>query len=160
MLRLVRLAFLCAFVLGTASAAHADATAFFGVNTSPSNRPVVGFAAGFSLVVIGFEFEYARTKEDLEAQAPSLTTGMGNVYVQTPIVVSGLQFYGTVGGGFYRERFGETGETHFGSNLGGGVKISLAGPLRLRLDYRLFNLRGEATHAHPQRLYAGLTLAF
>ena len=26
--------------------------------------------------------------------------------------------------------------------MGGGVKMSLAGPLRLRLDYRVFTLRG------------------
>ena len=33
-------------------------------------------------------------------------------------------------------------ETNVGVNVGGGVKMSLAGPLRLRLDYRVFTLKG------------------
>ena len=28
-------------------------------------------------------------------------------------------------------------------NTGGGVKITLLGPLRVRVDYRVFTLRGE-----------------
>ena len=31
------------------------------------------------LLVVGFEFEYAKTTDDTTAIAPSLTTGMGNV---------------------------------------------------------------------------------
>jgi hypothetical protein len=34
------------------------------------------------------------------------------------------------------------------------------GPLRLRLDYRVFQLRGHPLHAQSQRLYAGLNLTF
>ena len=51
-------------------------------------------------------------------------------------------------------------ETNVGVNLGGGVKMSLLGPLRLRLDYRIFKLRGEAQHPNVQRFYAGLNLKF
>ena len=51
-------------------------------------------------------------------------------------------------------------ETNFGTNIGGGAKITLVGPLRLRIDYRIFNLRGTPRQAHPQRLYAGLNLKF
>ena len=40
------------------------------------------------------------------------------------------------------------------------MKISLAGPLRLRLDYRVFTLQGDALHSKPQRFYAGLNLKF
>ena len=29
-----------------------------------------------------------------------------------------------------------------GINVGGGVKVNLAGPLRLRFDYRIFTLAG------------------
>ena len=39
-------------------------------------------------------------------------------------------------------------QTNFGSNIGGGAKINLVGPLRLRVDYRVFNLHGiAAPHA-------------
>jgi hypothetical protein len=72
--------------------------------------------------------------------------------------MAGMQFYGTIGGGLYRERLGDLQETSFGTNVGGGVKISLAGPLRLRLDYRIFTLGGDAQHRSVQRIYAGLTL--
>jgi adenylate kinase len=45
--------------------------------------------------------------------------------------------------------------------VGGGVKMNLAGPLRLRLDYRVFTFRGEdVRHARPQRFYVGLNLKF
>ncbi len=46
--------------------------------------------------------------------APGLTTGMANVLVQTPLPVSGMRFYGTAGGGLYRERRG-TLQVMFGS---------------------------------------------
>ena len=83
---------------------------------------------------------------------------MGNGLRTDAVPIAGLQFYGTVGGGVYREKLGTTHqETHFGINVGGGVKMTLAGPLRLRLDYRVFTLQGIAAPANPQRLYAGLT---
>ena len=45
-------------------------------------------------------------------------------------------------------------------DTGGGVKISLLGPVRVRLDYRVFSLQGDALHSAVQRVYAGLNLAF
>jgi hypothetical protein len=51
-------------------------------------------------------------------------------------------------------------ETNVGVNVGGGVKMSLAGPLRLRLDYRVFTLKGSPRYATPQRFYAGINLKF
>lgn len=141
--------------------ALADATLFLGAGTSPDSRPVVGAAVGAGLLVVGFEFEYAATREDLAAAAPSLHTFMGNLLLQTPMRVGGVQLYGTLGGGLYRERLGEAvRETHLGTNLGGGVKIGLAGPLRIRLDYRVFVLRGNPLYDTPSRFYAGLNLAF
>ncbi|HSL20935.1 MAG TPA: hypothetical protein VK886_05325 [Vicinamibacterales bacterium] len=140
--------------------ALADATAFVGVNTTPTNRTVKGIAIGITVLVVGVEFEYSDASEDLPEASPSLRTGMGNLIVQTPIAVSGLQFYGTAGGGVYRERLGDVQETHVGINIGGGVKISLLGPLKLRLDYRLFKLQGSPLHSKPQRIYAGLNLVF
>jgi hypothetical protein len=47
-----------------------------------------------------------------------------------------------------------------GINVGGGVKVNLAGPLRLRFDYRVFTLQGDPLHSNPQRFYAGLNLKF
>jgi opacity protein-like surface antigen len=140
--------------------AAADIGAFLGVGTSPSNRVARGAHVGAGLLFIGFEFELSQTLEDVDAGAPSLLTGMGNVYGQT-LPIHGVQFYGTIGGGMYREKLGEIHqETHFGINVGGGVKIGLAGPLKLRLDYRVFTLKGSPLYANPQRLYAGLTVGF
>ncbi len=149
-----------AIVLAFPAHAFADATAFIGVNPTPSNRTAKGFAVGITVLVVGVEFEYSDTAEDLPAGAPSLRTGSGNVLVQTPIAISGLQFYGTTGIGLYRERLGVDQETSFAANIGGGVKVSLLGPVKLRVDYRLFTLKGSPLHSKPQRIYAGLNLAF
>ncbi|MBM40500.1 MAG: hypothetical protein CL483_01075 [Acidobacteria bacterium] len=147
-------------LLGPAARAHADLTLFVGTNTAQDNRPVRGFSAGLGLLVLGFEFEYADTAQDVEAGGPGLRTGMFNLLAQTPISLAGLQFYGTIGGGLYQERGAGLGGTNSGSNAGGGVKISVAGPLRLRVDYRVFSLRGSSTDSAYQRLYAGLNFAF
>jgi hypothetical protein len=156
---LFRAAVLAAVVLAP-SVAAADITAFLGVNPTPSNRPVRGFSIGAGLLVVGFEFEYASSSEDPSEAAPRLRTYMGNGLIQTPIPIAGMQFYATAGAGAYRESFGEESETHVGVNVGGGVKMSLLGPLRLRLDYRIFTLQGDPRHPKPQRFYAGLNLKF
>ena len=153
-------ALLTLFCWALAAPSYADLTAFVGANITPSNRAVRGFALGLSLLIIGFEFEYSDSIEEEMVDAPSLRTGMFNVLVQTPFPIAGLQFYGTMGGGLYRERLGTTQETHGGVNVGGGVKIVLAGPLRVRVDYRVFTLRGNPFHSTPQRIYTGLNLAF
>lgn len=140
--------------------AFADLTAFLGINPTPSTHTVRGFAGGVTLLILGFEMEYADAREDLDKNAPALRTGSFNLVVQTPFPVAGVQFYGTAGGGLYRERLATRQETHVAANVGGGVKISLAGPLRLRVDYRVFSLRGNPIQPRPQRVYAGLNLAF
>jgi hypothetical protein len=142
------------------SIASADVTAFLGVNPTPANRTVRGLAAGMGLVIVGFEFEYGNTNEDLVKLAPSLRTFMVNGLVQTPIPIGGVQFYATAGGGGYRETLNHVSETNAGLNFGGGIKMSLIGPLRLRLDYRVFNLKGQPLHPQVQRFYAGLNLKF
>lgn len=147
-------------LLLSSTPAFADATVFIGTTATPANRPVKGLAFGVGLLVVGFELEFADTGETLEESAPSLRTGMGNVLLQTPIPVAGMQFYFTTGGGVYRERLGTRQETQFGVNTGGGAKISLLGPLRARIDYRIFKLRGEPLHSVVHRVYAGLNLAF
>jgi hypothetical protein len=137
--------------------AVADVTAFLGATLTPSSRAVRGAAVGISLLVVGFEFEYASTAEDLVEGAASLRTGMINGLIQTP---TRTQFYLTAGGGLFREQLGAFSETSIGTNIGGGIKLGLMGPLRLRLDYRIFHLRGNALHKNPQRVYVGANLMF
>ena len=52
------------------------------------------------------------------------------------------------------------GTMGIGFNTGGGVKVSLAGPIRLRVDYRVFKLGSGALHSPTHRFYAGLNLKF
>ncbi len=147
-----------AVMLYAAAPADADLTAFVGANVTPSNRPVRGFAAGLSLLVVGFEFEFSDTAADESAGAPGLRTGMFNLLLQTPFGISGLRFYGTVGGGIYQEDGAGLQEINAGVNVGVGVKIAVAGPLRMRLDYRVFRLRGSPQFERHHRLYAGINL--
>jgi opacity protein-like surface antigen len=147
-------------LLGIPSTAAADITAFLGVNPTPTNRLAKGFAVGTGLIIVGFEFEYAHSNEDVSEGSPSLRTFMFNGLVQTPVPIAGMQFYGTAGGGIYRETLQDNSETNVGVNVGGGVKISLIGPIRLRLDYRVATLKGDARHPKPQRFYAGLNFKF
>ena len=160
-MRLIRLTglALALTVAGTAPA-FADASVFVGKSTNPSTRTVKGLAIGVGLLIVGFEFEYADTAEDLEAGAPALRTGMGNVLFQTPFAIGGLQFYGTMGGGAFREELGTLQETQLAINTGAGVKVSLLGPIRARLDYRVFKLRGEPLYPTVHRVYAGINLKF
>jgi hypothetical protein len=159
MMRAIRIAFCSALFLAiTVLPARADVTAFWGLSPTPATRTTKGFAFGINLLVVGFELEYANTVEDPVSLAPGLRTGMVNGLVQTP--TSKTQIYLTAGGGFFRERLGSAAETNIGTNIGGGVKIGLAGPLRLRLDYRVYSLRGSPIEPHPQRFYAGANLSF
>jgi len=152
--------FLVALALLSPSTASADITAFLGTNPTPVNRVTTGFGVGVGLVIVGFEFEYANTSEAEDDPAPGLRTFMFNGLLQTPFPIAGMQFYGTAGGGVYRETLLGASETNVGLNVGGGVKISLIGPLRLRLDYRVFTLSGDPLHSKPQRFYAGLNVKF
>jgi hypothetical protein len=160
MTRHIRATLLCAAMIAVPAAAAADITAFLGVNPTPSSRTLRGFSVGFGLLIVGFEFEYANTSEDFDELAPGLQTYMFNGLLQTPVDIAGMQFYGTAGGGVYRETLADDSETHMGINVGGGVKMKLVGPLRLRLDYRVFTLQGDPRHSKPQRFYAGVNLKF
>lgn len=148
------------FLAGSARPARADITAFLGVSPTPERHTVKGFSGGLSLLVVGFEFEFSHLGEDEIDQLPGLKTYSGNVFAQTPIEIKGTQFYATAGAGAYRETLGDAEETHVGINLGGGAKIRLLGPLRIRLDYRVFQLRGSPLFSTYQRFYAGGNIAF
>jgi hypothetical protein len=158
MTRVCHLASAGLLLLLAAAPARADITGFIGANTTPANRQVRGAALGFGLLVVGVELEYAFTTDEPLAGAPSLQTGMGNVILQTPVSFFGIQPYFTTGGGIYREELGLHQDTGFGLNTGGGVKVSLIGPIRLRVDYRIFKLGSGALHSPAHRIYAGLNL--
>jgi hypothetical protein len=161
-MRLSRLLLLtCVLLAASSRPAFADATLFVGTTTTPSNRTTKGFAIGAGLLIVGVEFEYASTVEDPLKAAPALRTGVGNVYAQTPIAVAGMRFYATTGAGGYREKLGTAHqETNIAFNTGGGVKVSLFGPLRARVDYRVFRLRGAPLYPTLHRVYAGVNLGF
>jgi hypothetical protein len=155
----------CAFalillVLSTRPAS-ADLTAFLGVTTTPANRMVSGFAGGAGFLIVGFEFEYANTSEDDANRLPGLRTYSGNVLLNTPGgLLGGIQLYATTGLGGYQEEIRSVTESSVAANLGGGAKIKLVGPLRVRLDYRVFKLQGKPLYETYHRFYAGANLSF
>src|SRR5215471_3062788 len=140
--------------------AHADATLFIGANTSPVNRTAKGAAIGAGLLILGFEFEYSDTTDDVASAAPSLKTGTGNLLVQSPVAFAGFQPYFEIGGGIYHEELSPISNTGFVGDTGGGLKISLIGPIRLRVDYRVFTLKNGALTTPTHRVYAGVNLKF
>src|SRR4029453_7709531 len=91
-----------AFLTVLPGRAAADIPAFIGLSPTPENRSLRGVSVGIGLLIVGFEFEYANLVEDEDAGSPSLRTGSGNILVQTPVEVSGVQLYATAGGGLCR----------------------------------------------------------
>jgi opacity protein-like surface antigen len=147
-------------LLAAPATAAADITAFFGAGIGPETRTAKGVSFGVSVLVVGFEVEYSdiSAKTDPDALAPRVRTGMVNAIVQTP--TPGVQLYGTAGVGGYRENLLDDSNNGTAFNVGGGLKMSLFGPLRLRVDYRLFTLRGDPVKKTVHRIYAGLNTSF
>lgn len=164
--RLVVCSLVAASLLLFAAPAQADVTAFLGRSRNSSSTPggatvsqgLKGAAFGIGFLVVGFEVEGAMHTEDAIKGVPGLKTGMGNVLAQTP--TGNVQLYATVGGGVYRETLGSAAETSFLTNIGGGIKFGVFGPLRVRADYRLLNLRGAPKYSTVQRFYVGASLKF
>lgn len=157
-----RAAIVGTLLLAAATPARADITAFIGANTTPDNRQTRGVSVGMSLVIVGLEFEYADTTDSTSpgTLAPSLKTGTGNLLLQTPFPIAGFQPYLITGAGLYRETLGAHTDTSLALNTGGGVKVNLIGPLRLRVDYRVFKLGSGALYSPAHRVYAGLNVKF
>ena len=157
-----------AFVLAAAVPARADATAYVGAIVAGSARPTVGVAFGqFGSRAIGGEVDYWHTVAAAPNEA-SISAISANVILQSSSRTHRYQFYGVAGFGVYGETLQGTGSGEVGTvDIGGGTKLTLAGRMKVRLDYRVF-LLGEATdaaagfvvHRHPQRLTAGFTVAF
>ncbi|NQW03614.1 MAG: outer membrane beta-barrel protein [Acidobacteria bacterium] len=146
-------------LLAAPAAAYADITVFFGAGHKPETRTAKGAAFGLTLLAVGFELEYSDISEKDSAAAPRLRTAMANAIVQTP--TAGAQLYATAGVGMYRENLrGEFRETNTGLNIGGGLKLNLLGPMKMRVDYRLFRLRGNALYSTVHRVYAGVSTSF
>src|SRR5436190_20932861 len=102
-------------LIGRPAPASADITFFLGVNPTPQSRSLRGLSAGINMLILGFEFEYAMTKEKAPDNLPGLETGMFNVLVMTPTHIS---LYVTAGGGVFRETLGVSKITNFGTNVG------------------------------------------
>jgi hypothetical protein len=142
-----------------------NVTAFAGVTMDPAARPSVGVAVGGGSHVtpIRWELEFARSRRDPAKGVPSIGTFTMSLVVEPNGQIPNVRFYGVVGAGVY----GELYENRMGFepdsawSLGGGAKLALMGPLKLRLDYRAFFLAGSGAYASkPQRLYAGIGLGF
>ncbi len=149
-----------ASVLGGATPAFADATLFVGSNTTPASRLTRGVAVGMGFLIFAIEGEYTYTGDDPPTGAPELKMGNGNVLLQTPFEIHRVQPYFTGGVGFYSETLGARNDAGFGLNTGVGVKVALAGPLRVRVDYRVLKLGGGALATPAHRIYAGLNVKF
>ena len=147
--------FTAAALFAVPATAAADVTAFLGLGFKPATRAVRGASLGLKLLVVGFEGEYSHISEDTDDDSPSVRTYMINALVQTP--TSGAQLYATAGAGVYRESFTNgPRETNTGVNIGGGAKLGLLGPVKLRVDFRIFKFRGDALHKTVHRIYVGL----
>ena len=152
-------ALLATALLVAASPAYADFTFFGGFNQTPDSRSLKGFALGGGKM-IAFEFEYANNGQNIAKGTPGLRTFLGNALVQTPFAVMGFQPYASVGTGMYRETLDTHKESAWSFNSGVGVKTSIFGPLKFRVDYRVLKLRGEPLFSTVHRVYTGVHLTF
>jgi hypothetical protein len=156
-----RMLIVCALLgLLAARPASADVTGFIGTTLTSPTQQARGLAVSVGVILVAVEFEYADVPEDTAQHLAGLRTGMVNALVQPPLPLHGIQLYGTAGAGLYHETLGSETQTDLGVNIGGGAKVSLMGPVGLRLDYRVFTLRGSPAHSTFQRIYAGLNLKF
>ena len=154
------------FLVLTPAPARADITAFLGTARraastaaqTNSMHGMPGISIGVGLIAVGFEVEVATQPEDTVKQVSGLKTGLANVLVQTP--TGNTQLYATAGGGLYQESIGTVTSTNLATNIGGGLKLAISGPIRLRIDYRIIHLRGKTTGDNYQRFYVGANLKF
>lgn len=163
---LIRAAWLVALVVMKPVSARADAAGLVGLTSVDDVRPSYAFSFGYRPAAVGFEIEY------LSTIAGDYSGGgiFASLIVQ-PVMISNVQIFAVGGVGVWGEGFegGKRTGVLSAVNVGGGVLVPLAGPLSLRLDYRLFVL-GEVSKEevgaiapgtrHPQRIAAGIHFDF
>ena len=165
----VRAALMVVLLAGIAAPAAAEGTLLFGLQTTSAPHPTVGVAWGRWPGTVGFELEYAGSIGKKSPSAPAVATITVNALVRTPLRVHGCQVYALGGFGVYGEVTSDgRGSGEVGArDIGGGTTIPIGGPLKLRLDYRVYFLGraddaspGSPISRHPQRLAAAISLAF
>jgi hypothetical protein len=144
-------------ILATATPARADANLAVGALAFRGVFPVIGISAGHSHdfgEFVGWELEFAK------ALRGGPTTYGGSVLVRSSVIADTLRVYGSFGMGLHGPG-PSSGQIGFLS-VGGGTKIRTAGPLWLRLDYRVL-LHGADTPPdirHLQRVMGGVGVEF
>ena len=93
-------------VFGMARPADADLTAFLGLPPRPTTGRARVCRAASRCWCSDSSSSTAQILDDEIEALPSLKTWSGNVLLQTPVELHGVQIYGTAGGGGYRERLG------------------------------------------------------
>ena len=93
-----------------------------------------------------------------------MKTFMFNGLLQTPVPIARMQFYGTAGGGVYRETLSTRAgrRSHQLRHQHRRRREDLAGRADPRSGWTTgcFRCRGTPRHTNAQRLYAGINLKF
>ena len=149
--------------LTAADPARADATFLIGLHTPSAPSTTFGAAIGHGAGLFGWEIELASSGKQTATHA-SVGSFCGNLVIQPPVRVGPADLYFIAGFGLYGEVGGNalsTGPSTV-ADVGAGVKIPIAGAVKLRVDYRAF--LGQASEndraIHSQRVAAGLSLVF
>ena len=157
---------LVALVLMNPVSARADATVLVGLKSVEGLRPSFAWSFGYRPSAVGVEVEYLSTRPgDYSAG------GIFGSVIVIPVTIAKAHIFVVGGVGVWGEGFegGKRTGVLSAVNVGGGVLVDLTGPLKLRLDYRLFRL-GEVSkeeigaiapsRKYPQRIAVGLYFDF
>lgn len=161
---MVRAGFAMILLLVGVAPAAADLTFAVGMQRPSAPHPSVAVAWGWWPGTVGFEIEYAGSVGRASNSTPSTGSASVNLLVRTPWRIGAGRVYAVGGIAAYGEQrpSGGVGAVE-AIDLGAGTTLRLAGPLHLRLDYRMFVLgrgEGRSKSALPQRLAAALSLSF
>ena len=115
--------------------------------------------------MLGFEIEVARSLGEGSPRRHRVETTGASFIVQSSPASEPRQFYVLMGLSVYGETRDSDNELDEGlaAHVGGGVKFVIAGPLRLRIDYRIHIPDKDNFNphiGHPSRLAAGIALPF
>jgi hypothetical protein len=144
-----------------------NVTAMTGLGIGHDTNPGFSLAAGVTprkraeRDSVSVEVEFTRISDNPSKQVPAIVAISINFLI--PVKIRHVRAYGLAGlGGYLLKSPYRTSEPDNAYNFGGGVLLPLAGPAKLRIDYRYFNLaplEGEyQTKLH--RLFLGVTAGF